>query len=186
MWCHKSGDHKYTKFPLVVFPPSLLGMAIKHRDHVTCACLIPSVWRWRDRSLSISIVFLFAVIKGGSPTLKELLSLSNRISDKWKNLGRWLNFDEAQITEHDNYDGRLSEKAFQLLMAWKQRDALAATFLVLHKALSKVERRDLAEEFCCQWKRYFCTDQFPNPIPENQETIKGTETASPIYTLFHK
>ena len=100
--------------------------------------------------LSISIVFLFAVIKGGSPTLKELLRLSNRISEKWKNLGRWLNFDEAQITEHDNYGDRLSEKAYQLLMAWKQRDALAATYLVLHKALSKVERRDLAEEFCCQ------------------------------------
>ena len=172
MWCHKSGDHKYTKFRLVVSPP--------------CACLIPSVWRWRDRSLSISIVFLLAEIKGGSPTLNELLRLSRTISNKWKDLGRWLNFDEAQITEHDNYNDTFSEKAYQLLMAWKQREALAATYLVLYKALSEVERRDLAEEFCCQWKRYFCTDQFPNSLPENQETIKGTERASPICTLFHK
>ena len=89
-------------------------------------------------------------MKGGSPTLNELLRLSDRICNKWKDLGRWLNFDEAQITEHDNYNDRFSEKAYQLLKAWKQRDALAATYLVLHKALSEVERRDLAEEFCCQ------------------------------------
>ena len=125
MWCHKSGDHKYTKFRLVVSPP--------------CACLIPSVWRWRERSLSISIVFLFAEIKGGSPTLNELLRLSGRISNKWKDLGRWLNFDEAQITEHDRNNDKLSEKAYDLLMAWKERDASDATYRVLHKALSDVK-----------------------------------------------
>ena len=98
----------------------------------------------------MSIFFLFAEIKGGSPTLNELERLSEKICDKWKNLGRRLKFDEAKITEHDNYNDRFSEKAYKLLMAWKQRDASAATYLVLHKALSDVGRRDLAEEFCCQ------------------------------------
>ena len=103
----------------------------------------------RDR-LSISIFFLFAEIKGGSPTLYELHRLSQKISYKWKNLGRRLQFDEAKITEHDHRGDTFSEKAYNLLMAWQQRDASAATYLVLHRALSDVERTDLAEEFCCQ------------------------------------
>ena len=67
-----------------------------------------------------------------------------------KSLGRRLKFHEAQITEHDKNNDALSEKAYQLLLAWKGRDASAATYSVLHKALSSIERKDLAEEFCCQ------------------------------------
>ena len=89
-------------------------------------------------------------IKDDSPTPDELESLSNKISDKWKKLGRRLKFDEAQITEHDKNNDALSEKAYKLLLAWKERDASAATYRVLHKALSDIERKDLAEEFCCQ------------------------------------
>ena len=100
-------------------------------------------------------VFPFTEIKDGIPTPDELELLSFKISDKWKKLGRRLQFDEAQITEHDSSNDRLSEKAYQLLMAWKGRDASAATYRVLHIALSDVERRDLAQEFCCQWKRYY-------------------------------
>ena len=81
--------------------------------------------------------------------------MSGKISDKWKNLGRRLQFDEAQITEHDKNNDKISEKAYKLLIAWKRRDASDATYRVLHEALSDVERRDLAQEFCCQRKRYF-------------------------------
>ena len=102
------------------------------------------------RSLSISIVFLFSEIKDDSPTSDELESLSDKISDKWKKLGRRLKFNEAQITEHDKNNDKLSEKAYKLLLAWKERDASAATYRVLHKALSDVERKDLAQMFCCQ------------------------------------
>ena len=77
-----------------------------------------------------------------------------KISDKWKKLGRRLQFNEAQITEHDKNNDKLSEKAYKLLIAWKERDASDATYCVLHKALSDVERRDLAQKFCCQRKRY--------------------------------
>ena len=118
-----------------------------------------------DPSLSISIdyfqsspsrilnrIFPFTEIKEGSPTPDEVEGLSEKISDKWKKLGRRLQFDQAQITEHDKSNEKLSEKAYNLLMAWKGRDASAATYRVLHKALSDVERSDLAQEFCCQWK----------------------------------
>ena len=100
-------------------------------------------------------VFPFTGIKGGIPTQDELEGLSRKIGHKWKKLGRRLKFDEAQITEHDKKDDELSEKAYYLLMAWKCRDASNATYSVLYKALSGVERRDLAEEFCCQRKRYY-------------------------------
>ena len=102
------------------------------------------------RSLSISIVFLFTEIKDDNPTPDELESLSEKIGEKWKKLGRRLKFDEAQITEHDKNNDALSEKAYKLLLAWKGRDASAATYRVLHKALSDIERKDLAQEFCCQ------------------------------------
>ena len=100
-------------------------------------------------------VFPFTKIKDGIPTPDELEGLSRKISDKWKKLGRRLQFDEAQITDHDKKDNELSEKAYYLLMAWKCRDASNATYRVLHKALSDVQRRDLAQEFFCQWKRYY-------------------------------
>ena len=95
-------------------------------------------------------IFPFTEIKEGSPTPDELEGLSEKISDKWKKLGRRLQFDQAKITEHDKSNDKLSEKAYNLLMAWKGRDASAATYRVLHKALSDVERSDLAQEFCCQ------------------------------------
>ena len=100
-------------------------------------------------------VFPFTVIKGGIPTQDELEGLSRKIGLKWNRLGRRLQFDDAQITEHDKKDDQLSEKAYYLLMAWKCRDASAATYSVLYKALADVERRDLAQEFCCQRKRYY-------------------------------
>ena len=94
--------------------------------------------------------FFHRKIKDDSPTTDELESLSEKISDKWKKLGRRLKFHEAQITEHDKNNDALSEKAYQLLLSWKGRDASAATYSVLHKALSDIQRKDLAEEFCCQ------------------------------------
>ena len=119
--------------------------------------------RMEDPSLSISIdyfqsspsrilnrIFPFTEIKEGSPTPDQLEGLSEKISDEWKKLGRRLKFDEAKITEYDKSNDKVSEKVYKLLLAWKGRDASAATYRVLHEALNNVERRDLAEEFCCQ------------------------------------
>lgn len=96
------------------------------------------------------MVFLFTEIKDGSPSPDELEGLSEKISKKWKKLGRRLQFDKAQIEEHDNCSDTLSEKAYNLLISWKEREASAATYSVLHEALSDVGRTDLAQQFCCQ------------------------------------
>ena len=88
----------------------------------------------------------------GTPSDEELEELSRMIGDKWKPLGRRLVFTDAELTafhkENEEYDG----KAYQMLLAWKQRDHPGRSgYRILYKALSHklVCRKDLAEEFCC-------------------------------------
>ena len=84
----------------------------------------------------------------GSPTDDVLEQLSRKVSDDWRTLGRRLSFHEAELQEFDNCRERISEKAFAMLLAWKQRSGLDATYSVLNNALCDVRRRDLAQEFC--------------------------------------
>ena len=88
----------------------------------------------------------------GSPTDIALENLSKKISNDWRTLGRRLNFSEAELKEFDNSHEQISEKAYAMLLAWKQRDGSAATYSVLNQALCDplVERKDLAQEFCCR------------------------------------
>ena len=87
----------------------------------------------------------------GSPTDGVLERLSKKISNDWRTLGRRLNFHEAELQEFDNGHQQISEKAYAMLLAWKQRGGSAATYSVLNQALCDtcVNRKDLAEEFCC-------------------------------------
>ena len=45
----------------------------------------------------------------------------------------------------------LADKAFKMLMAWKQKEGSNATYKVLYDALcnKKVQCKLLAEQFCC-------------------------------------
>ena len=89
--------------------------------------------------------------KEGSPTDVVLENLSKRISNDWRTFGRRLNFNEAELKEFDNSREQISEKAYAMLLTWKQRDGSAATYSVLNQALCDllVERKDLAQIFCC-------------------------------------
>ena len=78
----------------------------------------------------------------------ELEHLSVKI-EKWKPLARKLYFMEAEIEEFDiRHNG--SEKAYAMLLAWKQRNGATATYRVLHEALCHpyINRKDLAYTFC--------------------------------------
>jgi len=90
-------------------------------------------------------------IKKGGPSLEELEDLAGCIAEAWKTLGRRLKFDESQLTGFHKENEEYSEKAYKMLLAWKQINASAATYRVLHDALchNLVRRRDLAEKFCC-------------------------------------
>ena len=90
-------------------------------------------------------------MKKGIPTDDELEDLSEKIPDHWKKLGRRLTFDKAELEAFDKDNDKIADKAYALLMAWKQRDGSAATYRDLNKALChiRVKRRDLAQQFCC-------------------------------------
>ena len=87
----------------------------------------------------------------GSPPDVVLENLSRNVPNDWRMLGRRLNFNEAKLQEFDNSHEQISEKAYAMLLAWKQRDGSVATYSVLNQALCDplVERKDLAQEFCC-------------------------------------
>ena len=94
----------------------------------------------------------FAVsVKEGCPSDEELEELSVSIGNTWKKLGRRLKFKDETITGFDKENEEYSEKAYQMLLAWKRREGSAATYQVLHQALCHklVNHRNLAE-YCCE------------------------------------
>ena len=73
------------------------------------------------------------------------------IGDTWRKLGRRLSFEEGNLAGFDHGEKELCEKAYAMLLAWKQRGGSDATYLVLYNALchSYVSRKDLGQEVCC-------------------------------------
>lgn len=62
-----------------------------------------------------------------------------------------LGFDRARVTAYHKESEKLADKAYNMLMDWKQREGSAATYQVLYDALChpRVEYKNLAEQFCC-------------------------------------
>ena len=79
----------------------------------------------------------------------ELELLSLKVVENWRSLARRLQFDEEEIQIFDMENDKVSEKAYMMLIGWKSREALDATYQVLHYALChpRVNRRDLAYKF---------------------------------------
>ena len=92
-----------------------------------------------------------AAVKKGVPSDDELEHLSLTI-EQWKRLGRRLNFTNSELTAFDKENEEWAEKAFAMLLKWKQKNGSNATYLYLYKALCHefVNRKDLAEKFCCR------------------------------------
>ncbi|XP_078368668.1 uncharacterized protein LOC144652516 isoform X2 [Oculina patagonica] len=90
-------------------------------------------------------------VKDGNPSVDELEVLSTRLGDNWEKLGRRLGFDQPELTAFERENARLSDRAYRMLMSWKQREGYDATYQVLYDALihDLVACRLLAEEFCC-------------------------------------
>ena len=78
--------------------------------------------------------------------------MSRELAGKWKTLGRRLGFNEAAIDDFDQANKELAEKAYKMLMAWKQKKGgCEATYKVLYDTLCDelVECKLLAEQYCC-------------------------------------
>ena len=95
--------------------------------------------------------FLGAAVKEGIPSDDDLELLSVKV-EKWKKLGRRLKLEAAELTALHQENEELSEKVFAMLIKWKQKNASEATYRCLYDALCHklVNRKDLAEEFCCR------------------------------------
>ena len=92
-------------------------------------------------------------VKSGILSDDELEEVSTSIDNNWRALGRRLGVHESMLTAFDKENEQLSDKAYHMLMHWKQRGGgLPATYQVLYEALCHklVRRKDLAEEFCCK------------------------------------
>lgn len=91
-------------------------------------------------------------VKIGVPTNEELETISEKIAEGWKSLGRRLKIEEPKLTAFHKQNEEYTEKAYKMLLHWKSRDGSNATYLVLDDALChpKVNKKDLAQEICRQ------------------------------------
>ena len=90
------------------------------------------------------------VLKEGVPKDGELEGLGKDISDKWMNLGRRLNIEDAKLQAIAKDVDSLNERGFQMLKHWKQKQGSGANYKALSDALKHnlMERKDLAEKYC--------------------------------------
>ena len=66
---------------------------------------------------------------------------------EWKDLALILGFDMYDIERIDKDSDEFRLKPGIMLSTWLRRNGSAATYEVLYKALSRLGRRDLAENF---------------------------------------
>ena len=97
----------------------------------------------------IFIQFVVAAVKKGIPSNDELEHLSLEIA-QWEKLGRRLNFKNSELKAFHKENEECSEKAFAMLLKWKEKNGSSATYRCLRKALCHefVNRKDLAEKVC--------------------------------------
>ena len=102
-------------------------------------------------NLVLSVLCTLVIsVKAGSPSDDDLVELSFKLAHNWERLGRLLKFDQATMTVFDKENEKFSEKAFHMLMHWKQRMGFDGTYQVLYDALCHelVAREDIAEKIC--------------------------------------
>ena len=89
-------------------------------------------------------------IQNGMPSEEALEDLAQHITSFWKPMGRKLKVPNAKLEEiqSDNVQyPAVKEKAFQMLMAWKERTE-SPTFSELSRALQALGKNRLAQEHC--------------------------------------
>ena len=69
------------------------------------------------------------------PSTEELLDVSKRLSNDWKNIARRLGEDEDAIASVENDAKGANERPYQMLQNWMEREGESATVRRLCKAL---------------------------------------------------
>ena len=98
-------------------------------------------------------VFLLVTFKKGRPEDDDLEGLAMAIPEDWRTLGRRL-LNRSVVDDIHLVNESCREKAYKMLLKWKQSEGSSATFRVLYDALCHefVNRKDLADKYCCVMK----------------------------------
>ena len=90
-------------------------------------------------------------VKEGIPSDDDLEELADMLADKWEKVGRRLGFDRAKLIAYHKENEKLSEKAFNMLLDWKQSKGSDGTYRDLYNALRHklVDCKLIAEKICC-------------------------------------
>ena len=84
------------------------------------------------------------------PTNPEIAALARYIVEIWKRLGRALGIEEAVIAEIRLNEVNVYERAFMMLIRWRQQMGAQANYEALAQALGceEIRRADLIQRFC--------------------------------------
>lgn len=95
------------------------------------------------------------MVKDGQVSDRDLQKLADGLGGDWEKLGRRLGVKETireGFRRNTQEYPALSDKANAMLINWRKKDGKYATYKALYDALCDelVQRRDLAEEICCE------------------------------------
>ena len=81
--------------------------------------------------------------------MEDLMKLGRDIGNKWRILGECLKVGEELESIDDRYKS-LTEKGFEMLKYWTQKNGSSATYRVLSGALEHelLARKNLSEKYC--------------------------------------
>ena len=106
-----------------------------------------------EHPFCFSFNVLADTVKEGVVTDDKLHDLARDVIGFWKNLGRELRIPEQRLVEIDiDYESQgVAEKAYQMLLFWRDRYYPSTTFHCIYNVLcdQRLCRRDLALKHCC-------------------------------------
>ena len=100
----------------------------------------------------MSLLLFVVPVKPGRPDNDELNELANDVSPFWKKLGRVFKIKESKLSQLDvNHQQDAYEKAYQMLLHWRETMNDQVTYQILYNALTStvVGRNDLGKKYCC-------------------------------------
>ena len=102
--------------------------------------------------MSLFLHVFVVPLKPGILEENELHDLANDVSPFWKKLGRQLKIKDLKLSQLDeDHQQDAYEKAYQMLLHWRETRLDQATYQMLYNALTSdvVGRNDLGKNYCC-------------------------------------
>ena len=123
------------------FVPTCKVPRVKDDNNIINMCLFIPKFRGLFLPNLIIYVVMISIVSCQSVS-KEL---SKELGQSWKDVGRSLKISDPELENLEmNHKGQ-REIAYQMLLKWKRKAALAATYEVLSDALDDAGRADLKD-----------------------------------------